>query len=116
MTFQFLKSDTMLTTAAASDGCGLTTTQVGGITEQKYADYMFGYHTMYHGSAQQEYVYVMPVGIKPSADVCRIFINGAKAGTTAGGCNLLGNKSLKDAKAVVAANQALFLAIAGTRH
>lgn len=115
MTFQFVKSDTMLTTAAAADGCGLTAMQVGGITEQKYDNYMFGYHTMYHGTAPQHYVYVMPVGVKPSENVCRIFINGAKAGSCAGACQTLDNKSLKDAIRVVAANQALFLAIAGTR-
>ena len=110
MDFKFYRSDPNLTKSVAMGGCGVPATDVNGVTRWQQQDgYYFHYHTGYHGEGQSHYVYVHE-GTKGKS-MCRIFINGSKAFTTAD-CGYMKKKNLDDAVAVVRANADLFLGIA----
>jgi hypothetical protein len=108
MHFQFYKTEQKLTTPVVRGGCGLTQTQVNGITRQQgYVDYYFSMHTGYHGTGAMHYIYVHD-GNPPKKDTGRIFISSQ---STAGNFGSLKNRHIEDAKQVVRDNQALFLQI-----
>ncbi len=109
MDFEFTRNDANLTKPVAAGGCGLTIASLANVTTWQTQDYKFNYHTGYHGEGANHYVYVHD-GSKGKS-MCRIFINGPKAGTTAD-CGYIKKKLLDDAIAVVTANAAIFLQIA----
>lgn len=112
MQFQWLKSDGTLTKTLALGGCGLSATEVAGITvQQAQTGYEFCYHTGYHGDGANHYVYLRDQGSTQKVGCSRTFINGPKAGQTENTGSLKG-KFVTDANNVVSNNQALFLKIA----
>lgn len=109
MDFEFTRNDANLVKPVSAGGCGLTVASLVGVTTWQTQDYKFNYHTGYHGDGANHYVYVHD-GSKGKS-MCRIFINGPKAGTT-DNCASVDKKALKDAVAVVTANAGIFLQIA----
>src|SRR5437762_3860596 len=112
MQFQWYKTDGTLTKSVALGGCGLTITEVNGITTQQGQDgYEFCYHTGYHGDGVNHYVYIREEGSTQKVGCSRTFISGPKAGQTEN-TGKLKAKFVTDANSVVSHNQALFLKIA----
>ncbi len=111
MNFQFTKTEPALTKAVRIAGCGLAKTDLAGVTVWQTQDFQFNMHTGYHGVDGNHYIYVF-VGDPPARDMPRIFVDGKKAGEfSAEGGGGMKPKHINDAKAVVAANKALFLKI-----
>lgn len=113
--FTWQKTDAKLTRPVNQDGLGMSVPDRNSIIiEQRNMDYVFNWHSSYHGNnGGGHYVYIRE-GDSKSRNLPRAWISGPKAGTVDGS---LSTKVTNDVRAVVGnANNRMLLEAACKRY